>query len=98
MLALGDSNYTHYCKTGRTVDSTLEGYTFYQSAKNETLIKFVAALGAKRFVDKTEVDQEDWPVIEGWFSSVKASLPKLDLDTRADYIVSRRYNQRLSEL
>lgn len=71
VLALGDSNYTHYCKTGRTIDATLE------------------ALGAKRVVDKAEVDQEDWPVIDAWFAAVKAKLHELDLDVRADYIVSR---------
>lgn len=50
----------------------------------------LSALGAQKIVNRAEVDQEDWPVIDGWFAAVKAKLGELDLDVRADYITSRR--------
>lgn len=56
------------------------------------------ALGAVRIVDRAEVDQEDWPVIENWFGAVKAKLSEIDIDVRADYIVSRRYCVKRSPL
>jgi len=71
VLALGDSNYPHYCKTGRTVDAAL------------------GALGAVRLVDRAEVDQEDWAIINKWFSDVKAKLSQIPFEIRADYITSR---------
>jgi len=49
------------------------------------------ALGAVRLVDRAEVDQEDWAIINKWFSDVKAKLSQIPFEIRADYITSRRY-------
>eukprot|EP00123_Amoebidium_parasiticum_P011579 comp20798_c0_seq1/m.27359 comp20798_c0_seq1/g.27359 ORF comp20798_c0_seq1/g.27359 comp20798_c0_seq1/m.27359 type:complete len:683 (-) comp20798_c0_seq1:208-2256(-) len=71
ILALGDSNYPHYCSAGRTLDAFLE------------------KAGAKRVIPRSDVDQEDWDVINKWMDAVSAMVvdlaPSLPIET--DYWV-----------
>lgn len=46
----------------------------------------MSKLGAKKFRDRSDVDQEDWPVIDKWFAGVLKDLPELGLQIRDDYL------------
>lgn len=68
VLALGDSNYPHYCKCGRNLDSKLQ------------------ELGGRRLYRRVDIDQEDWPSIEGWMEGLLERVVELDLRTELDYL------------
>lgn len=36
-------------------------------------------LGAQRFVERAEVNREDWPTVDGWLANVAAALENLPL-------------------
>lgn len=47
-------------------------------------------LGGSRFVNRGEVDLEDWDVINRWISNIIAQLPSLTLNnTKQDYLVQK---------
>ena len=44
------------------------------------------ALGAKCYVDREDVDQEDWSKIDSWIESCVSHLGNLNLEIRDDYL------------
>ncbi|XP_078681719.1 NADPH oxidoreductase A-like [Branchiostoma floridae x Branchiostoma belcheri] len=68
VLALGDSNYPHFCRTGRSLDKRLTD------------------LRATQLVPRSDVDQEDWSVIDSWVDTVLDVLPAVAIETRLDYL------------
>lgn len=36
-------------------------------------------LGAQRFVERAEINREDWPTVDGWLANVAAALKNLPL-------------------
>ncbi|XP_019647307.1 PREDICTED: NADPH oxidoreductase A-like [Branchiostoma belcheri] len=68
VLALGDSNYPHFCRTGRSLDKRLTD------------------LRATQLVPRSDVDQEDWSVIDSWVDAVLDVLPAVAIETKLDYL------------
>ncbi|XP_035692088.1 NADPH oxidoreductase A-like [Branchiostoma floridae] len=68
VLALGDSNYPHFCRTGRSLDKRLTD------------------LRATQLVPRSDVDQEDWSVIDSWIDAVLDVLPAVAIETKLDYL------------
>eukprot|EP01087_Luapelamoeba_hula_P014584 TRINITY_DN429_c0_g1_i1.p1 TRINITY_DN429_c0_g1~~TRINITY_DN429_c0_g1_i1.p1 ORF type:complete len:673 (+),score=162.12 TRINITY_DN429_c0_g1_i1:70-2088(+) len=63
-------------------------YPYYCRAAR-TLHQRYEDLGATAFVNRVDVDQEDWPVIDKWMNQVFEKLPSLPLTVRQDYITQR---------
>ncbi|XP_066292774.1 NADPH oxidoreductase A-like isoform X2 [Branchiostoma lanceolatum] len=68
VLALGDSNYPHFCRTGRSLDKRLTD------------------LRATQLVPRSDVDQEDWSVIDSWIDAVLDVLPVVAIEATLDYL------------
>jgi sulfite reductase (NADPH) flavoprotein alpha-component len=59
VLALGDRAYPHFCRAGRLFSEWLQSVLPREDAE---------------LTSRVEVDQEDWPVINGWLASVIQAL------------------------
>ncbi|KAF6003481.1 hypothetical protein F1559_000946 [Cyanidiococcus yangmingshanensis] len=59
VLALGDRAYPHFCRAGRLFSEWMQSLL---PAKDSEL------------TSRAEVDQEDWPTIDGWLESVIVAL------------------------
>ena len=46
----------------------------------------LSELGARRFHERVDVDQEDWTAIEGWMRAVVKAVSSMALDTAMDYL------------
>ncbi|EFC42856.1 predicted protein [Naegleria gruberi] len=54
VLALGDKSYTHFCRSGKTLDSLFES-------------KFIQS---ERIHDRVDIDRDDWRSINKWLNGV----------------------------
>lgn len=69
VMALGDTNYPQFCKTGKQVDQRM------------------SELLASCITDRSDVDMEDWSVINRWMDKVVQYLSEQSsIETRMDYL------------
>lgn len=58
-------------------------YTHYCRCGTQLDARF-EALGGARLVPRSDVNREDWGVVDAWLESVLAGLPSLTLKTAAE--------------
>ena len=46
----------------------------------------LAGLGAQCLVERSDIDQEDWPAIHRWMQQVLSAFRELKLEHRHDYL------------